>query len=78
MLFANSSIEDKENRIEQMTENLVQHQWYLRQIIETKGDSVNNVTLFLAPCEKDNFTKYTPNQTYTIYEGETKCSATTK
>ena len=78
LITANNECEDNEDRIIMMTENLVQHQWYLRQIIETKADTVNNVTLFLTPCEKDNFTKYAVNQTYVIHEGETKCSASDK
>jgi hypothetical protein len=78
LLSANSECEEAEARIAMITENLTQNQWFLRQIIETKNDTVNNVTLFLTPCEKDNFTKYAVNQTYVIHEGKTKCSNSDK
>ena len=52
---------------------LTSHQWTLVEIQQTKDDTTSNMTLFLMPCEKDNFIDYHTGGTYKIFEGEKKC-----
>jgi hypothetical protein len=53
---------------------LTKHQWSVAEYTETINDTSNNTTLMLMPCEKDNFLKFNPDNTYQIFEGSSKCN----
>ena len=55
-------------------EFLTKKKWVLAEIVNTKNDTATNLTVFLLPCEKDNFTQYQQEGTYNIFDGQTKCS----
>lgn len=57
---------------------LTNNQWTLAEIVQAKGDSSVNLTLFMLPCEKDNLLHYQANGTYQILEGEKKCTNSTE
>lgn len=55
-------------------QELTTHQWTLVEIVQTKNDTATNLTLFMLPCEKDNYLAYETNGTYQIMEGQSKCA----
>lgn len=55
-------------------QELTTHQWTLVEIVQTKNDTATNLTLFMLPCEKDNYLDFEVNGTYQIYEGQSTCA----
>lgn len=54
---------------------LMEHQWTLVELKQTKNDTTSNMTLFLMPCEKDNYIEYENGGNYHIFEGKEKCKS---
>lgn len=52
---------------------IVNHKWTLVELKQVKVDSAVNMSIFLMPCEKDNFVDYHQEGIYRIHEGAKKC-----
>lgn len=52
---------------------LIDNIWVLTEFKTIKENSITDATLLLLPCEKDNYTNYYEDGTYTIFEADKKC-----
>lgn len=74
MTLAAFTHKEKHNRGTLVNPMLTSHQWTLTQLLQIKNDSVNDLTLLLLPCEKDNYLMFNNDGSYLIQEGQTKCN----
>ncbi|MEM7510060.1 MAG: hypothetical protein AAF388_03945 [Bacteroidota bacterium] len=61
-----------------MRYNLINKRWVLTEFKSIRQDTVTDYAILLQSCERDNFTQYYEDGTYTIFEGEEKCSESAK
>ncbi|HEY1199804.1 MAG TPA: hypothetical protein VGE79_02435, partial [Niastella sp.] len=74
MALAAFTHKEKHNRHTNLNAILTAHQWTLTQLLQIKNDSINDLTLLLMPCEKDNYLLFNVDGSYQIQEGLTKCN----
>lgn len=74
MALAAFTLKEKHNRHTNLNGILTAHQWTLTQLLQIKNDSINDLTLLLMPCEKDNYLLFNVDGSYQIQEGLTKCN----
>lgn len=73
IITASDSTESDTLAVDLRSANLVSHNWFIVEVLDTKNDSSINTTVFFQPCERDNFLEFALDGSYTLYEGEEKC-----
>lgn len=75
LLLTSYSFADNIKAIESI---LTTHKWTLVEMIQKVKDTTTNMTFFMLPCEKDNYTLYSSKGSYQIMEGDSKCNIADK